>query len=260
MKYNYKCVMAKNGNKMYYKNVRNKWKRISNKIGEKAQKGKRKYRMDEDNFLDTPEPKIEDYVNPENFGSLTDEQIKQLQEYNDIFFSKQNPFARQGDTGPSEEEIIREVRDRMRKRDGFRTFAQMPDDLVNKIAGNLNTEESSNLSQAIAFRDESGQARRYPLARQQQENTYNELLTQVGELNRQVDRLAREEDMMLVYNPRDPGRRVELELDGYRFNNLILPGREQEYGNLIYDKLTLQSTLNKLKEKYDPGEGSSGKL
>jgi hypothetical protein len=45
MKYNYKCVMAKNGNKMYYKNVNNKWKRISNKIGEKAATGKKMYRM-----------------------------------------------------------------------------------------------------------------------------------------------------------------------------------------------------------------------
>jgi hypothetical protein len=44
MKYNYKCIVAKNGNKMYYKQVNNKWKRITNKIGEKAEKGKMKYR------------------------------------------------------------------------------------------------------------------------------------------------------------------------------------------------------------------------
>ena len=45
MKYNYKCVVTKNG-KRYYKNVNGKWKRISNAIGMKAQKGKRKYRID----------------------------------------------------------------------------------------------------------------------------------------------------------------------------------------------------------------------
>ena len=43
MKYNYKCIVAKNG-KRYYKNVNGKWKRVSNKVGEKAEKGKRKYR------------------------------------------------------------------------------------------------------------------------------------------------------------------------------------------------------------------------
>ena len=45
MKYNYKCVVAKNG-KRYYKNVKGKWKRITNKVGEKAEKGKRKYRVE----------------------------------------------------------------------------------------------------------------------------------------------------------------------------------------------------------------------
>ena len=44
MKYNYKCVVAKNG-KRYYKNISGKWKRITTKIGEKAEKGKRKYGM-----------------------------------------------------------------------------------------------------------------------------------------------------------------------------------------------------------------------
>ena len=43
--YNYKCVVAKNGGKRYYKNVSGKWKRISNKSGEKAEKGKKKYGM-----------------------------------------------------------------------------------------------------------------------------------------------------------------------------------------------------------------------
>ena len=46
MKYNYKCVASKNG-KRYYKNVGGKWKRITNKAGEKAEKGKKKYRMKE---------------------------------------------------------------------------------------------------------------------------------------------------------------------------------------------------------------------
>ena len=43
--YNYKCVVNKNGIKMYYKRINNKWKRISNKIGMKAEKGKKKYRQ-----------------------------------------------------------------------------------------------------------------------------------------------------------------------------------------------------------------------
>ena len=46
MKYNYKCVVTKN-DKRYYKNVSGKWKRISNKIGEKTEKGKKKYRVNE---------------------------------------------------------------------------------------------------------------------------------------------------------------------------------------------------------------------
>ena len=46
MIYNYKCVVAKNGTKMYYKKTNNKWKRISNKLGMKAEKGKRKYHSD----------------------------------------------------------------------------------------------------------------------------------------------------------------------------------------------------------------------
>ena len=50
--YNYKCIVTKNGVKMYYKRVKNKWKRISNTIGMKAEKGKRKY---------NPPFKIQDY-------------------------------------------------------------------------------------------------------------------------------------------------------------------------------------------------------
>ena len=41
--YNYKCVVNNKGGKQYYKNVGGKWKRISNKLGMKAEKGKRKY-------------------------------------------------------------------------------------------------------------------------------------------------------------------------------------------------------------------------
>ena len=41
----YKCIVSKNG-KRYYKNVSGKWKRITNKVGEKAEKGKNRYRME----------------------------------------------------------------------------------------------------------------------------------------------------------------------------------------------------------------------
>ena len=54
--FNYKCVVAKNGTKMYYKRVNSKWKRISNKVGQKAEKGKRKYMgngNDNDNKTDS---------------------------------------------------------------------------------------------------------------------------------------------------------------------------------------------------------------
>ena len=43
MNYVYKCVVARNGSKQYYKSVGGKWKRVSNKSGMKAEKGKRKY-------------------------------------------------------------------------------------------------------------------------------------------------------------------------------------------------------------------------
>ena len=45
--YNYKCIVSNTG-KRYYKNVGGKWKRISNKLGMKAEKGKMKYGMDEE--------------------------------------------------------------------------------------------------------------------------------------------------------------------------------------------------------------------
>ena len=47
--YNYKCVVAKNGTKMYYKRVSGKWKRISNTCGKNAEKGKKKYRPNGNN-------------------------------------------------------------------------------------------------------------------------------------------------------------------------------------------------------------------
>ena len=45
--YNYKCIVAKNGTKKYYKKISKKWKRISNSLGKKAEKGKKTY-----NFAD----------------------------------------------------------------------------------------------------------------------------------------------------------------------------------------------------------------
>ena len=49
--YNYKCVVTKNS-KRYYKKVSGKWKRITNKIGEKMEKGKKKYNfiMEDDDY------------------------------------------------------------------------------------------------------------------------------------------------------------------------------------------------------------------
>ena len=46
--YNYKCNIAKNGRKIYYKRVNGNWKRISNNVGMKAEKGKRKYMIGSD--------------------------------------------------------------------------------------------------------------------------------------------------------------------------------------------------------------------
>ena len=42
--FKYKCVVTKNGNKLYYKRVRDKWKRISNKLGIKAENKYRFYK------------------------------------------------------------------------------------------------------------------------------------------------------------------------------------------------------------------------
>ena len=40
----YKCNVDKNGKKRYYQKFNGKWNRISNDAGEKAEKGKKKYR------------------------------------------------------------------------------------------------------------------------------------------------------------------------------------------------------------------------
>ena len=50
--FNYKCTVSKNGTKMYYKRVNKKWQRISNKVGMKAEKGKRKYSVYISNPID----------------------------------------------------------------------------------------------------------------------------------------------------------------------------------------------------------------
>ena len=49
--FKHKCVVTKNGTKMYYKRVDNKWKRISNKLGQKAEKGKKKYKINKNEEL-----------------------------------------------------------------------------------------------------------------------------------------------------------------------------------------------------------------
>ena len=48
--YNYKCVVSNKGSKRYYKSVGGKWKRVSNAVGMKAEKGKRKYGIPEDDI------------------------------------------------------------------------------------------------------------------------------------------------------------------------------------------------------------------
>ena len=55
MKNIYKCIVSKN-EKRYYKSVGGKWKRISNKMGEKMEKNKKKYRVEEK----TGDKKLED--------------------------------------------------------------------------------------------------------------------------------------------------------------------------------------------------------
>ena len=69
--YNYKCVVARNGMKMYYKNTRGKWKRISNKVGMKAEKGKRKYGSElfSGGSGFNPESPIQT-MNPTSYGTL----------------------------------------------------------------------------------------------------------------------------------------------------------------------------------------------
>lgn len=68
MKYNYKCVLS-NGNKRYYKNVNGKWKRITNKVGAKAQRGKRTYRMFKLPTIPKSNPVVEKFKpNPDYFS------------------------------------------------------------------------------------------------------------------------------------------------------------------------------------------------
>ena len=57
--FNYKCIVSKNGNKMYYKRVGGKWKRISNKLGKNAEKGKKKYEILKDEIHKDEIPKDE---------------------------------------------------------------------------------------------------------------------------------------------------------------------------------------------------------
>ena len=52
--FNYKCTVAKNGSKMYYRKVAGKWKRISNTLGMKTEKGKRKYMLTDEELQKIP--------------------------------------------------------------------------------------------------------------------------------------------------------------------------------------------------------------
>jgi GNAT superfamily N-acetyltransferase len=49
-KFNYKCVVSKNG-KRYYKRVNNRWVRIKNNIGMKAEKNKRVYKNNDEEVI-----------------------------------------------------------------------------------------------------------------------------------------------------------------------------------------------------------------
>ena len=66
--YSYKCVVSKNG-KRYYKNVNGKWKRISNKVGMKAEKGKKRYGMNEPKNTDKTD---EEYTQDDEINSDID--------------------------------------------------------------------------------------------------------------------------------------------------------------------------------------------
>ena len=280
MKYNYKCVMSKNGNKMYYKNVRNKWKRITNKVGEKAATGKKMYRMEEeigdDDFNafwgEPQEPKSEDYQNPENWSYFKEDDIKKTKEFQDMINYEMSKIRRDSERPPTEKEIVKEVWKRMKEREKFPMFGGMSTDLFDKIGGMLPVDSMDKLERSMVHRTTSpttGKStfKRYDLGRQKESvrlhGTYDQqqalknLHNDVKKLNKEVDKLARDEDTNLLETPRDPGKKVDVEFADYRDKDLITPGGEQEYGRLIYDKLTLQLILEKLKEKYDPGEGSS---
>ena len=83
MKYNYKCVVAKNG-KRYYKNIKGKWKRISNLSGIKAERGKRKYRINNSDIeklqkeLDIPSKTFTQSINSakERMGDLQSREMR----------------------------------------------------------------------------------------------------------------------------------------------------------------------------------------
>ena len=64
--YNYKCIVSKNGSKMYYKRVNSKWKRISNTLGQKAEKGKRKYNpmIVPESQIKSGQFRIKSFINP----------------------------------------------------------------------------------------------------------------------------------------------------------------------------------------------------
>ena len=58
-KYNYKCVVNNTGSKRYYKNVRGKWKRITNAVGMKAEL---KYRAAGDRGVMTDKTRCNEYI------------------------------------------------------------------------------------------------------------------------------------------------------------------------------------------------------
>ena len=74
--FNYKCLVSKNGSKKYYQRVGGKWKRITNKMGMKAQKGKRVYKTE---FWEkSDEERIDSMVR--DFKDLQDKKIREKME------------------------------------------------------------------------------------------------------------------------------------------------------------------------------------
>ena len=88
--FNYKCVVAKNGSKMYYKRVNKKWQRISNKVGKNAEKGKRKYMMElPSQYIftmkkDTPVFKSLKYTREEIVNNTLNKNIMKKETYKNI--------------------------------------------------------------------------------------------------------------------------------------------------------------------------------